>query len=101
MAQFQPGESGNKRGRPRGAKGKTPEFIRDNIRKFLARNLSKMQKDFDALEPKDRIALMERLFRHVLPAPGIDLEKLSEKDLDILIARLRSEKVEKNNMKVI
>jgi hypothetical protein len=36
---------------------------------------------------------MERLFRHVLPAPGFDLEKLDERSLDLLIQRLREKQL--------
>lgn len=93
MAQFRPGQSGNPSGRPRGAKGKTSEVIRDNIRKFLAKNLSKMQKDFDKLDPKERIMLLERLMRHVLPAPQDELAKLSDEDLDKIIEKLKNDRL--------
>jgi len=89
MAKFQPGETGNINGRPRGAKGKTSEVIRDSIRKFLAKNITSLQKDYDKLEPKDRLLLYERLLKFVVPSPEFDLGKLSEQDLDLIIERLK------------
>ena len=89
MAQFTKGESGNKSGRPIGAKGKTSEVIRDSIRRFLARNLSSLQRDYDKLDAKDRLLLFERLLKFVVPSPELDISKLNEQQLDQLIDRLK------------
>ena len=89
MPQFVKGESGNKTGRPRGAKGKTTEMIRDNMRSFVARNLARIQKDFETLEPKDRIMYWLKVAAFVVPNPDFDLNKLSEQELDLIIERLK------------
>ena len=89
MAKFLKGISGNVTGRPKGATGKTSEVIRDSIRKFLAKNITSLQKDYDKLDPKDRLLLYERLLKFVVPSPEFDLGKLSEQDLDLIIERLK------------
>jgi hypothetical protein len=96
MAQFIKGQTGNINGRPRGAKGKTSEVIRDNIRRFLAKNMAALQKDYDKLEPKDRLLLFERLLKYIVPNADFDLSKLSSRDLDLLIDRLRDKHLTPN-----
>jgi hypothetical protein len=96
MAKFEAGKSGNESGRPRGARGRTSEVIRDNIRRFLARNISSLQKDYDKLDPKDRLLLYERLLKFVVPSPEFSLNKLSDTDLDILIDRLKDKHLTPN-----
>jgi hypothetical protein len=90
MAQFEKGKSGNPSGRPPGIRNKTSEQIRTLIKKFLAGNLNRLQKDFDALEsPKERLMFVEKFLRLVIPPPVNELEKLDDESLDRLIEKLK------------
>ena len=62
---FKKGISGNTLGRPIGARGKNN--LRDFITEFLEENTERIKKDFELLEPKDRIVLFEKLLKYSLP----------------------------------
>ncbi|HDP55268.1 MAG TPA: hypothetical protein ENN24_06275 [Bacteroidetes bacterium] len=83
----------NRKGRPKGSPNKTVEELRSAIKHFIDDNLETLQADFDKLEPKDRLAFVERLLKHVLPPMVTSLEQLSEADLDILLNKLKNETV--------
>lgn len=65
---YKKGQSGNYSGRPKGAKNKTPEQIRDLFRQFLSRNMNTLQSDFDKLDSRERLIFIERIAKIVLPA---------------------------------
>jgi len=87
---FIKGETGNKKGRPVKDKGDSPEGIRTELHSILKGQLSTIKKDLKTLKPRDRVLLFDRLCRYVLPSPDIDLSRFSEKDLDILITRIKT-----------
>lgn len=84
------GMTNNPNGRPRGKPNKSTDELREIVQKFLEDNLETMQKDYDSLEPKERLAFIEKLFKHVLPAPLQELERLTDDQLDELINRLKN-----------
>lgn len=86
---FEKGVSGNPKGRPKGTPNKTSDEIRNLIQDFIDKNMETLQADYEALEPKDRLNFIERLFKHVLPAPLQELERLTDEQLDELINRLK------------
>lgn len=86
----------NKKGRPVGSKNRSIEQLRMALFDFVNNNMETIQKDFDALEPKDRLAFLERLLKHVLPPMVTSLEQLSENDLDILLDALKRKSYEQN-----
>lgn len=90
---FKPGTSGNPSGRPKGSPNRNTEQIRERLQQFIDDNLETLQQDFDKLEPKDRISFLEKMLKHILPAPLNELEKLSEEQLQELIKRLKSGEV--------
>ena len=63
MAQFQKGEGGRPKGVPNKATGSLREFINELVNE----NREQVKEDFKALEPKDRIAMFEKLLRYSLP----------------------------------
>ncbi|MDD4672185.1 MAG: hypothetical protein PHI03_04565 [Bacteroidales bacterium] len=86
----------NRSGRPKGATNKTSEELRSAIKNFVDANIETLQSDFDHLTPKDRLAFVERMLKHVLPPMVTSLEQLSETDLDVLLNRLKNEQTAKN-----
>lgn len=93
---FKKGQSGNRAGRPRGTKNRTCEEIRGLLHQFIEANIETLQADFDKLEAKDRLVFIDRLLKHVIPAPQDELMRLSDEDLDRLIERLKS-----NHLRII
>jgi len=89
---FKKGISGNNLGRPMGAKGKSN--LREFITDFLEENTERIKKDFELLEPKDRIVLFEKLLKYSLPTLqattlSTNLDKLSDIELDTIIEELK------------
>lgn len=86
-----------KRKKTGGRKPGTPNKVTGNMRtqvgNFLSKNWYKVQKDFNKLEPKDRLLFIEKLLKYTTPALSsfeakIDYEKLSNEDLDLLVDKL-------------
>ena len=85
---FNPGVSGNPSGQKTG-RTRTVEGIRERIRSFISINLKTVQHNFDCLKPEKKLLFLTTLMKFVVPSPDMDLSKLSERDLDILIERLK------------
>jgi hypothetical protein len=90
-------EKGNP-GKPKGAKNKVNTEIRGLIQKLFDDNYQTIQDDLEALEPKDRLKFLSDLLPYLLPklqntthSQEIDLDGMSEEDLDILIERITDE----------
>lgn len=88
---FKKGISGNSKGRPKGAKNRNTEQVRELLVKFVNSNLQNLQKEYDLLEGRDKLIFIDRLLKHVLPRPLHELEYLDEKQLDDLIKRLKND----------
>ena len=54
-------------GRAKGTPNKTTKTMREWLTKLLAKNRKQIEQDLQALAPKDRIAMLERLMQYVLP----------------------------------
>lgn len=85
------GVSNNPRGKPKGAVNKTTRQLREAMVAFVNANITKLQKDFDTLEPKDRLAFFEKALRLVLPPPP-DPSNLSETQLLEIIDYLKNKR---------
>lgn len=91
MARFQQGNPG----RPKGTKNKLTHDLRQWITDFVEGNTEQIQKDWQALKPKDSLVMFERLLKYTLPqlqatSLTTDFEKLSDEQLDIIIEKLKS-----------
>ncbi len=80
-------------GREAGTPNKATKNFREQINLFLCKNWNKVQRDFDKMDPKDRLQFIEKLLRYTTPAltsaaATIDYEKLCDEDLDLLVDRI-------------
>lgn len=87
------GKTGNPNGRPKGSPNKVTSSVKSWISQLLDDNREQIKKDFKKLEPKDRIAMFERLMQYVTPKMGsveakIDLNELSENQIDEIIKNI-------------
>lgn len=64
---FTPGHSGNPTGRQPGIPNNATADLRQFIQHFIDDNRERIQADFDDLDPKDRLAFIEKLLKYVLP----------------------------------
>lgn len=90
---FGKGQSGNPAGRPKGAKDKATQELRDWVKGFLEGKTKDLEREWKELKPEQKFALFEKLLAYTLPKPqtidlNLDIERLSEEQLDAIIERL-------------
>ncbi len=90
---FKKGQSGNAAGKPKGAVNKTTSDLRGWITAFIEDNKSQIKQDWNALEPKDRIQLFEKLLKYALPtlqATTLDIsfDNLTDDQLNEIVNRI-------------
>jgi hypothetical protein len=56
------------KGRPLGSKNVATQEIRENYSNFISKNMNTIQKDFDNLEPIQRINTLISISKFILPA---------------------------------
>lgn len=83
MGKFQKGKSGNPDGRKAGTPNRTTEQLRAMVQTFIEKNWTRIQEDFDAMKPYERLTFLNSLLKHVLPEPT-SFERLSELQLEQL-----------------
>ena len=59
----------------------------------LEKNRSQMEKDLKALEPKERLQILERLMQYVIPkqqavSAEVDFSKLTDSQLDTIVTEI-------------
>lgn len=77
-------------GRRKGTPNKTTQETRQWLKQFLDDNRTKIEQDFEALEPQQRLQMFERLLQYTLPkmqsvSANVGLNTLSEGQLDAII----------------
>ena len=85
-------------GRPKGSKNRMTQTIRDQIQNLFDDNFDTIQQDLESLEPRDRLKFMTDLLPYLMPklqsttySQKIDLDNMTEEDLDILIERITND----------
>jgi hypothetical protein len=83
-------ENAKKRGRPKGlprtggrklgTTNKVTKDLRETISSFLQKNASKMQEEYEKLDPREKLTFFEKLIKYSLPAmTAVDLTTKGEK----------------------
>lgn len=80
-------------GRRAGTPNKATSSLRNWVRLFVTRNTKQMQSDLDALDPRDRLILLEKFMRYTIPqqqavAAAVDLNRLSDDQLNQVIEQI-------------
>ena len=65
---FKPGQVANPNGRKPGTPNKITTQMRESMHDFFMNNKEKIQEDFEALEPKDRLNFISKLFPYFMPS---------------------------------
>lgn len=87
---LQKGMTNNKNGRPAGTANKLTSDLRSKINTIIENQIDCIEKDLQALEPKERLQIVEKLISYCVPklqaqSIEIDLNSLSDAQLDQII----------------
>jgi hypothetical protein len=84
------GHTNNPNGRPKGRPNKITQDTRAWLSAVIDKNRRQMERDLKALEPKERLQILERLMQYVIPkqqatAATVDLERLTDEQVNQVI----------------
>lgn len=90
------GHTGNPHGRPKGSPNKVTASMRSWLAELIDENRTQIVKDLAALEPKDRLTILERFMQYTLPkiqsieqdVTMVDFNSLSEAQINTIVARI-------------
>lgn len=92
-------KGGRKKGTPKtgGRKKGTPNKVTTSMREWLTEiidnNRDSIQNDLAALEPKERLIILEKFMQYTIPkmqsiSADIDINSLSEAQIDLIVDKL-------------
>lgn len=86
-------------GRAKGTPNKATQSLRNWVRLFVTRNTKQAQRDLDALDPKDRLIMLEKFMRYTIPqqqavAAAVDLNALTDEQLNQVIEQITANLIE-------
>ncbi|MDO9254588.1 MAG: hypothetical protein Q7U54_03675 [Bacteroidales bacterium] len=102
MAKFKQGKSGNKRGRPKGAGNKIAVSLKGQLSNFLNEKVMELPAIWLKLSPRDKVAFLKDLLPFFLQKlqsinVEVELEKLTDEQLEILCNKLFSKQRDEEN----
>lgn len=80
-------------GRQKGTPNRVTASVKDWVAQVIDKNRRQMERDIKALEPKDRLQMLEKLMQYVVPkqqavSANVDFNKLSDEQLNALVDEL-------------
>ena len=80
-------------GRAKGTPNRVTASIKDWVTQVIDKNRRQMERDIKALEPQDRLQMLEKLMQYVVPkqqavSANVDFNKLSDEQLNALVDEL-------------
>lgn len=93
------GHTGNPNGRPKGSPNKLTADMRAWLAELIDNNRAQIASDLAALEPKDRLTILERFMQYTLPKMQsigqditmVDFNSLTEAQIDAIVARITAQ----------
>ena len=87
------GHTGNPNGRPTGRPNKVTQEARAWLSTVIDKNRKQMERDLKALEPKERLQMLEKLMQYVIPkqqavSAEVDITTLTDEQINTLINRM-------------
>ena len=87
------GKTNNPNGRPKGTPNRITQDVRAWLSAVIDKNRKQMERDLKALEPKDRLQMIEKLMQYVIPkqqavSAEVDFSKLTDEQLTIIVNQL-------------
>lgn len=89
---YEKGKTGNPAGRPVGSRGKTPMELQKLFIQFLSKNINEMQNCFDQLKPAEKLEILYKFGKLVLPK-SVEVESKSPQPCIIRVADLEDLKL--------
>lgn len=83
-------------GREKGTPNKVTGSVKDWLSQLIDKNRSQVEKDIKALEPKERLQILEKFMQYTIPKmqsvhTKIDFNQLTDEQLDSVIQEITKE----------
>lgn len=87
------GKTNNPNGRPKGTPNKITQDMRQWLSTVIDKNRRQIERDLKALEPKERLKMLEKLMQYVIPKQQavkaeVDFATLTDDQLNTIVNQL-------------
>lgn len=87
------GKTNNPNGRPKGTPNKITQDVRQWLSTVIDKNRRQIERDLKALEPKERLQMLEKLMQYVIPKQQavkaeVDFATLTDDQLNTIVNQL-------------